>query len=160
MKKISWVWAVPLLIIILDQWSKQYVLNHLPLGSVQTVIPGFFDLVHYRNPGAAFGMLANLSEATRSWLFYVLALVAGIFLAYYWKSLKPQEKLSKIAVPLVYGGIIGNIIDRIRFGNVVDFLSFHWREFAAWPAFNVADSAITVAVVLLVIEGLRGVRKS
>lgn len=160
MKKISWVWAVPLLIIILDQWSKQYVLGHLPLGSVQTVIPGFFDVVHYRNPGAAFGMLANLSEATRSWLFYVLALVAGIFLAYYWKSLKPQEKLSKIAVPLVYGGIIGNIIDRIRFGNVVDFLSFHWREFAAWPAFNVADSAITVAVVLLVIEGLRGVRKS
>ena len=160
MKAKSFLWLLPVFIIVLDQVSKNWIVQHFPLGSMQTVFPDYFDIVHYRNPGAAFGMFANLSEATRSWLFYFLAAVACVFLAFYWRSLKVHEKLSQVAIPLVYGGIIGNIIDRVRFGSVVDFLSFHWQNKFFWPAFNVADSAITLAVILLLLDGLRGSRKN
>lgn len=155
-------------IVILDQITKWLILKYLPLYDSIPVIPGFFDIVHVRNTGAAFGMLASSDAGFREPFFYIVALVAVIVLICMLRKLLPQDKLMAWVVALVAGGLVGNLIDRLRFGNVVDFLSFHWRDAVAdwnlfgyvirfrweWPSFNVADSAITVAMLLLVLQML------
>lgn len=156
------------LIIILDQFTKWLILNHLPMYDSIPVIPGFFDIVHVRNTGAAFGFLATSDHSIREPFFYIVAAVAVIILGSILRRLSPRDVLMSWVVALVAGGLVGNLIDRLRFGNVVDFLSFHWRDSVAdwdilghairfrweWPSFNVADSAITVAMVLLVVNML------
>lgn len=156
-------------VFVLDQATKLAVLRWIELGSRIPIIPGFFDLVHFRNTGAAFGMLAGVRDGLRVPFFYAVAVVAVIALAWLYRSLKDDERLMPVALALVFGGIAGNILDRLRLGSVVDFLSIHignavldftlfgrsvhWT--LEWPAFNVADSAITIAMVLLVISALR-----
>ncbi len=155
-------------IILLDQFTKWLVLAYLPLHDSIPVVPGFFDIVHVRNTGAAFGLLAASDQAFREPFFYIVAAVAVIVLIGMLRRMSPQDKLMSWVVALVSGGLVGNLIDRLRFGNVVDFLSFHWRNAVAdwnilgyhlqfrweWPSFNVADSAITIAMVLLVLHML------
>lgn len=156
------------LIVVLDQLTKWLVLRHLPLHDAIPVIPGFFDIVHVRNTGAAFGFLAGSDQALREPFFYIVAAVAVVVLGGILIKLQPRDILMSWVVALVCGGLVGNLIDRLRFGNVVDFLSFHWRDAVAgwdvlgytvrfrweWPSFNVADSAITIAMVLLVVNML------
>ena len=135
------------IVIAVDQLTKYLVNASLaPYGSV-TVIENFLYLSHVRNPGGAFGVF--------SWVHpNIFVLVAGlaigvIFLFY--MSLGPAQRLPAVALALILGGAIGNLIDRVRLGQVVDFIDVHWHAFK-WPAFNVADAAITTGVVLLVIE--------
>lgn len=152
-------------VFVLDQFTKWLVLVYIPLGHNIPVIPNFFDLIHVTNKGAAFGFLANLPESYRFLTLLAISLLAVILiLVYYWK-LPPDRVGMQIPLALIIGGAAGNIFDRIFRGSVVDFLSFHWYDKWAdfelfgrhwqfrweWPAFNVADSAISISVVWLLI---------
>jgi signal peptidase II len=151
-------------IFLLDQATKLAVLSNVGLGERIPVVKNFFDIVHFRNPGAAFGMFSGMSAPYREPFFYIVAVFAVVLLIVIFRSFKPEERCMPFAVSLVFGGMAGNLVDRMRFGNVVDFLSFHWRNSVAdftvlghhfnfrleWPAFNVADSAITVAMFLFI----------
>jgi signal peptidase II len=132
-------------VLILDQVTKALILAHLPLGGSIAVIPGFFDLTHVQNPGGAFGFLAGMSAEVRSLLFIAVSLVAaGLILYFYWQTPLGHRFLS-VGLALIFGGAVGNLVDRMRFGIVVDFLDVYAGTLH-WPAFNVADSAITIGV--------------
>ncbi len=149
--KYAWVTAIVAAVIILDQCTKLLVMQRFRLYESMPVIPGFFNLTHVRNRGAAFGILSGLHGSWRTVFFIVVSLVALSVLAVLVR--KTGERLTLVAYALISGGAAGNLIDRVRFGEVVDFIEWYYRSFH-WPAFNVADSAITVGVGLLMIEML------
>jgi len=136
----------------------------MAMGEAFSVIPGYFDIVHIGNKGAAFGMFAGASEAFRDPFFYIVSAIAVIIITITIIKLKESEKMMAVIFSLILGGIFGNLLDRLRFGEVTDFLSVHIGNKIAdftlighhfnfkleWPAFNIADSAITVAMILLV----------
>lgn len=156
-------------VFVLDQLTKWLIVMRVRPGEEIVVIPGYFDIIHTRNVGAAFGMMATIDASLRVPFFYLVAAVAAaVILVMLWK-MRDDERLMPVAFALVLAGIAGNIVDRLRFGAVVDFLSFHWRDAEAvfsvfgrtftivlsWPAFNVADSVITIAMFLLVLSAFR-----
>jgi len=145
------------LVVLLDQATKAWVLATFRLHESVPVIPGWFHLTYVRNPGAAFGIFSGQAEAFRVPFFLaitVAALVAIVVIA--WRA-APGRIWFLGALGLVGGGAVGNLIDRLRWGEVVDFLDVFWKSHH-WPAFNVADSAITVGVILLILEELLGGR--
>ncbi|MFZ0132740.1 MAG: signal peptidase II [Desulfobacterales bacterium] len=132
-------------VVLLDQVTKMLVLRSLPLYHSVTVISGFFDLTHVQNPGGAFGFLAGSDARLRAVVFLLVSLVAvGLIVWFYFKSPSSHPWLSG-AFAMILGGAVGNLIDRIRFGKVTDFLDFYVGSLH-WPAFNVADSAITIGI--------------
>jgi signal peptidase II len=143
-------YALAALIVILDQLSKWVVLNTLSFGETIYVAP-FWNWVLTFNPGAAFSFLAD-QPGWQRWFFTVLALGVSGWIAFELKK-HPEQKLMALALTLVMGGALGNVIDRVRFGAVVDFIQWHAAGFY-WPAFNVADSAISVGAVLLIVATL------
>lgn len=149
------------IVFLLDLFTKGLVLQNIPFGESVSVIPGFLDLVHVRNSGAAFGMFAGFDENFRTPFFYLIYILALGILFYCFRTLKEGEHFYPFILSLIAAGVVGNGTDRIRFGNVVDFISVHFRDEILWgielrwPAFNVADSAITVAAVLLVLHTLK-----
>jgi signal peptidase II len=136
-------------VIILDQITKSAITSRFAMHEAYQVINGFFNLVYVMNPGAAFGFLANMSETFRYIFFTGITAVVILLIAYYIVKSKPQNMLMVISLTLILGGAVGNLIDRIRFGAVVDFLDVYIGT-AHWPAFNVADSAISVGAVLMI----------
>jgi len=146
----SWLW-VALCIILLDQISKWIVLGTLQPGDSHYVAP-FFNWVLTFNSGAAFSFLSDAAGWQRG-LFITLALVASAWIIYLLRRYR-QQKLFSLALSLVLAGALGNVIDRVFFGAVVDFLDFHAYGYH-WPAFNVADSAITCGAALLIWDGFR-----
>ena len=141
------------IVVILDQVVKWLALTRLSSGVPVPVIDRFFSLTLIMNPGLAFGMLSAVPPTWR-WVVAVLSLGAlGVLAALAVKLLPDGGKPAAIAMGLIFGGAAGNLIDRARFGAVVDFLDFHWRGWH-WPAFNVADSAISVGVALLALRML------
>ena len=144
--------ALAVLVAVLDQLSKQWVLATLTPGQVVRLTP-FFDLVLLFNPGAAFSFLAD-HDGWQRWFFTVLAVViCGWLLALMHRH--RDEHLLPAAFALIIGGATGNVYDRIVHGAVVDFLHFHYQAYS-WPAFNLADSAITLGVVLMLWGQFRG----
>ncbi len=157
-------------IFLLDQLSKCWVIAHIPFGQAITIIPGYFDVVHVHNTGAAFGVFAGAHAAWREPFFYLISVIATGVIFSVLRTLSSRERLLPITLSLIFGGILGNLLDRIRLGYVTDFLSAHWRDVVVtwdvggwrwnipleWPAFNVADSAITVSMILLAWYFLRG----
>ena len=141
------------LIVILDQATKALVRAKLPLHDSVTVIPGFFDLTHVRNTGAAFGMLNTIEFAYKPLVMVLVALVALGAVAAYAFTLPPAQRVARFGLALILGGAVGNLIDRATTGFVVDFVDVYWRGLHFW-AFNVADSAITVGVVLMLLDML------
>ncbi len=138
------------LVITLDQLSKWAILASLPLyASIE--LTGFFNLVHVRNEGAAFSLLAD-QPGWQRFFFIALSLTVSAFIV--WWLRKPAAALQQTAFALILGGALGNVIDRIIHGNVVDFLDLHFMGWH-WPAFNVADSAIVLAAGILVWMSLR-----
>jgi signal peptidase II len=138
-------------VLALDQATKTVALLHLAEGLPVPLIDGLLALTLVLNPGLAFGMLAGLPPAWR-WLVVALSLGALLVLARVGvRVLSPGTPLDRLAVGLIFGGAVGNLIDRARFGAVVDFIDVYYRDWH-WPAFNVADSAITVGVVLLALR--------
>lgn len=132
-------------IILLDQVTKEIVLRSIPLHAAIPVIEGFFSLTHIHNPGGAFGLMANLSPVMRSIIFLFISSLAVGLIFYFYKKTPAHYAWLSVAFALIFGGAIGNLIDRIRFGTVVDFLDFYLGNLH-WPAFNVADSAISVGI--------------
>jgi signal peptidase II len=138
-------------VVVLDQLTKAAVLRHLAPGTHIHIIDGFATLTLVMNPGLAFGLLGGVPTAWR-WIVAVLSIAALIVLARVALRVLPGgSRLDRIAIGLIFGGAIGNLIDRLRFGAVVDFVDLHFRGYH-WPAFNVADSAISIGVVLLAIR--------
>lgn len=147
MLRLLWV---SLLVLVLDQVTKVWVqASFQPYESLE-ILP-FFNLVLAFNPGAAFSFLGDAGGWQR-WLFIGLAVVVSIVLVFWLRRLDNDERRTAWGLALVLGGAVGNVIDRIWLGHVVDFLDFHWAG-AHWPAFNVADMAITGGVALLLIDG-------
>jgi signal peptidase II len=138
-------------VVVLDQATKLLVRQRFaPFDSVQ-VIPGFFDLARVHNTGAAFGMLNGVDLPYKTALLALVAVAALIGLTVFAASLPSTHWLARVGVPLVVGGAVGNLIDRLTLGYVVDFLDFYWRGWHFW-AFNVADAAITVGMALIILD--------
>lgn len=137
------------LVVLLDQATKLIILETMPMHSAVAVIPGFFNIVHVQNPGGAFGFLANNSVFLRKIVFLFISGAAVFLILYFYYKTPETHRFLSLAFAMIFGGAIGNMIDRIRYGVVVDFLDFHIRDLH-WPAFNVADSAITVGIVIFV----------
>ncbi|VWX57138.1 prolipoprotein signal peptidase (signal peptidase II) [Burkholderiales bacterium 8X] len=151
-----WPWLLlALVVLVVDQVTKTLILGNYSLGDV-TVITGFFNIVRAHNTGAAFSFLADAAGWQR-WFFTLIGIAAAIFIVWMLRS-HPGQKLFSFAMASILGGAIGNVIDRMMHGYVVDFLDFHLggRHF---PAFNVADSAITVGAICLILDELRRMRR-
>ncbi len=137
------------LVVLADQITKALIIKYLPLHKSITVIGGFFDITHILNPGGAFGLMANMSMVVRTVVFlFISSLAVGLILYFYIKT-PPGFPFLAMGFALIFGGAIGNLIDRIRWGVVVDFLDFYIGKYH-WPAFNVADSAITVGIFIFI----------
>ena len=147
--------ALALIIILLDQFTKVLILGYYQHGD-STHITSFFNLVRVHNHGAAFSFLAS-SGGWQRWLFTGIGVGAALLIVWLLKS-HPGQKLFAFALACILGGAIGNVIDRLLHGYVVDFLDFHWKTWH-FPAFNIADSAITVGAVLLILDELLRVRR-
>ena len=152
-----WLWlAVALLILVIDQLTKWLIVGQFALGDGR-VITSFFNLVRAHNTGAAFSFLAQAGGWQR-WLFTGIGVAASVLMIWMLRS-HPGQKLFGFAIACILGGAIGNVIDRLVHGYVVDFLDFHW---AGWhfPAFNAADSAITLGAACLLLDELLRVKRS
>jgi len=137
------------LVVFCDQITKAVILHRLPLYQSIAVLPGMFNLTHIQNPGGAFGFLANFSPQWRYSIFIVGAsLATGLVLYFYLDTPKSKPMLAS-GLAMIFGGAIGNMIDRIRYGKVVDFLDFYIKDLH-WPAFNIADSAVSIGVVIFI----------
>ena len=154
--------GIAFVILLADQFTKLLIVGSFALGDSQTVT-SFFNLVRVHNSGAAFSMLSTASGWQR-WFFTGIGVVATGFILYMLRS-HPSQKLFCFALALVLGGAVGNVIDRIAYGHVVDFLDFHWDWLSPvfyeghFPAFNIADSAISVGAVCLILDELIRVRR-
>lgn len=143
------------LVVLLDQASKFAVLLNFREYEVLTIWP-VFNLTLVFNTGAAFSFLSDAGGWQR-WFFVLVAVVISLVMVVWLRRLQPGERLTGFGLAFIIGGAVGNLIDRLWLGKVVDFLQWHWQEWY-WPAFNLADSAITLGVVLLLIEGLFAAR--
>jgi len=132
-------------IALLDQFTKGIILHYLPFNKTIPVIKGFFNITHVLNPGGAFGLMANLSPVLRSIIFLFISSMAVGIIFYFYKKTPEKYSFLAAAFALIFGGAIGNLIDRVRFGMVIDFLDFYAGNLH-WPAFNIADSAITIGI--------------
>jgi signal peptidase II len=145
-----WLW-LSALVIVLDQLSKAWISSHFVYGESLTVL-SVFNLVLAHNTGAAFSFL-NDAGGIQRWLFSLIAIVASVWIVILLRKHAAQT-LFALALSLILGGALGNLIDRIAYGYVVDFLHFHWDEYY-FPAFNLADSAITCGAFLLILDSFK-----
>jgi signal peptidase II len=146
--------GVALVVIVLDQLTKAAVATRMALHQSISIIDGFFALTYVRNTGAAFGFLAGRMEDLRVPFFLVVSVGAVAVLVWFIRGIAPERRWMVVACGAVLGGAIGNMIDRVAFGEVIDFLDVYVGAYH-WPTFNVADSAITVGVILLTLDSLR-----
>ena len=151
---IKWIWLA-VAVIIIDQLTKYIASASLIMHQPVAVMPMFnWTLMH--NPGAAFSFLAD-QDGWQRWFFAVIAVVVSIVIVLWIKRLQQHEKWQAIALALILGGAVGNVIDRIWLGYVVDFIQVYYQQWY-WPAFNIADSAISIGVVMIIIESIREYR--
>ncbi|MFN0111528.1 MAG: signal peptidase II [Blastocatellia bacterium] len=144
---------IAVVIMAADQITKAWAIAKLKPVVLLEVIPGFFRLVYATNRGVAFSMFADGSFDAR-WIFAGISLVATVFVSIYLLRTPPGKIRLSFALSLLLAGIVGNLIDRIRLGEVVDFIGLHWRDEYSWPIFNLADTAICIGAVLLALEML------
>ncbi len=154
LKALFIVMAISAVVAVLDQVSKNIALSAMEPGEQHPVIPGFFNIVLVFNRGAAFGMFSGLDDGIRHYALGAATLLALCAVFYFLYKEFKKSAISRFALALILGGAVGNIIDRVGRGEVVDFLDFYFSEYH-WPAFNVADSAICVGVGLLLLFGNR-----
>lgn len=138
-------------ILILDQFTKALVHRHMHLYESIPIIKNFFAFTYIKNPGAAFGLLAGMGENFRFYFFITASILALILLGIFFYKTAQGDLWGITGISLVAGGALGNLVDRLRLGEVIDFLDFSIGPYH-WPAFNVADSAITTGMVLLIIQ--------
>ena len=151
------VFVISFLIVALDQLTKWLVKAHVPLFSRINVF-SWFDITHLQNPGIAFGMLRNMSEDIRFYFYIAVFVLVLIVIFFFLRRLEEEQRLFRYALAFVLGGAIGNSIDRFAYGYVTDFIAVYWpgNPDLLWPPFNVADSAITVGAISILISGVVG----
>jgi len=132
--------------LLLDQLTKIYIDSNFALYESITVIENFFNITYVRNPGAAFGILAD--SVIRIPFFIAVSVFASVGIMWYLRKVDLSDRWQHFALGLIFSGAVGNLIDRIRLGEVIDFLDAHWYQYH-WPAFNVADSAICIGVAVM-----------
>lgn len=138
-------------LIAFDQLTKLYVHTRFALGESIPVIQDFFHFTYVRNPGAAFGFLAKSHPEFRETFFLIVPAIAVIIILNIFRKVQESDKLQIFALSMIFGGAIGNYIDRLRFRYVIDFFDFHWKNVWSYPAFNIADMAIVCGICLLAI---------
>lgn len=148
---LRWIW-IAVLVVIFDQLSKLAILEYIPYGS-GVMVTSFFNIIHVYNFGAAFSFLADANGMQR-WLFSGLAFVIAVLLVVAMTKLPSKLSLNGVAYSMVVGGAIGNLLDRLIYGYVVDFLDFHWQDVYHFATFNIADCAISCGAVLIIAESL------
>ena len=153
MNKYAFVGGVASGVVALDQTTKWYVQHAFRLYQSMPILDSFFSITYLRNPGGAFGLLAGYSSAIRIPFFVAVSGIAVGVLLYFLRQVSSSQPLLLFALSGILGGAIGNFIDRASFGEVVDFLDFHWHGYQ-WPPFNVADSFITIGTVILLAYSL------
>ena len=151
---LKWL-SISLLVILLDQLTKSIAVDSLVLFQPVNLFPGFNFTLMY-NEGAAFSFLSDASGWQR-WFFTVIAIVVSVAIVFWLKSLPNDQKVTALSLTLILGGAIGNVWDRIALGHVVDFIDVYYANYH-WPAFNIADSAICVGAVLLIIDSIMHAR--
>ncbi|MES9875364.1 MAG: signal peptidase II [Candidatus Sedimenticola sp. 6PFRAG7] len=149
---LRWLW-LSVIIVGLDQISKQLVESSLMVYETVPLVP-FFNLTLAYNEGAAFSFLSDQGGWQR-WFFSALALIVSIIMVFWMKRLQQSEWPIAISLSLIVGGAIGNLIDRVLFGHVIDFLDIYYQQWH-WPAFNIADSAIFIGVIFMLFDAFRG----
>ncbi len=140
-------------IVVLDQLTKALIRMSVPLHSSRTIIPGLLDITHVQNSGAAFGILNAADFPYKAAVIALIATVALVSIAVFAAGLSPHQRLARFGLALILGGAAGNLVDRVTAGYVVDFVDVYWRHYHFW-AFNVADSAITVGVIGMMLDML------
>ena len=148
--KLPWLW-LSLVIFVVDQASKFWFDNNLTMYQQIVIIPDYFSWTLLYNTGAAFSFLADAAGWQR-WFFAAVAVGVSVVLVVWLKRLKPEETWLALALAMVLGGALGNLVDRVVFGHVVDFILLHWHQQWYFPAFNVADMAITGGAILLALD--------
>jgi signal peptidase II len=143
------------LVLLLDQATKLLIYHGLPLYGEIVVVPGFFSIVHYHNPGGAFGIFAGAENGFRHIFFLVVSILALGLVFYFYRSTPKTHRFLSTGFALIFGGAVGNLVDRFRLGKVIDFLDVYVNGWH-WPAFNVADSAISVGIGIFVFHLLFG----
>lgn len=141
--------------IVVDQFTKYMVTAHIPLHHAIPVIDGFFNLTHIRNPGVAFGLFAHSPVEYKSLVFVAVSLFAIVAILYFFHSAPDDKRMVQNGLTLILSGAIGNLIDRVAHKEVIDFLDFFVGGYH-WPAFNVADSCITIGVGMMLVDSFRG----
>ena len=141
--------AVTMAVVALDQYTKMIIHTTFDLNESVRVISGFFNFTYVRNTGAAFGIFGNAHETFRQVFFLSIPPIAIFIIVTFLYGLPETEKIEIYALSIISGGAMGNYIDRLRFGYVIDFLDFHIQHKYTWPAFNVADSEIVIGVAVL-----------
>ncbi len=157
-KRYTLFFVTAALVVLFDQLTKYFIAATMRLHSSIPVIDGFFDITYVRNPGAAFGFLATAPPVFRAVFFIAVTVAAILLILYYIRRYSSGDPRLTWCLALILGGAVGNLIDRVRFGDVIDFLDVYVGTHH-WPAFNVADSAISVGAVLLLIELMRKSRE-
>ena len=153
MKKYPLVLSVAAVVVVIDQITKWYIRHTFGIYESVTVIDSVFHITHVRNSGGAFGLLNQGAHAWRLPFFLVVSFVAvGVLLAFV-RRVQPGQRWLLLALGAILGGALGNLVDRMVSGEVTDFLDFHWHGYY-WPAFNVADSCITVGMLILLVYSL------
>jgi len=142
-------------VVVVDQITKLWIMAEFALYEIKMVIPDFFNLVHIRNKGMAFGVFSNSESAIPLYVITGISIILIIILTYWFLSENPDSPAMKVGCGFILGGAAGNIIDRIRFGEVIDFLDFYIKTWH-WPAFNVADTAINIGAAIIILSMIKG----
>ncbi len=141
-------------LIILDQYTKMWVNAHIPKHRYIMVIDNFFAITHIRNPGVAFGLFAEGPSELKTYLFIGFSVIAIVAILIFFHQTPQENKIVRVALILIFSGAIGNLIDRVLYQEVIDFLDFFYGSYH-WPAFNIADSCITIGVLLMFMDLIR-----
>lgn len=153
--KMVYLLTTTAVLVALDQVTKIYVQSKFYLGESVTVIENYFNFTYVQNPGAAFGFMARSPEAFRETFFLLIPPIAMGIILFFMRSVKVNDKVQIMALSFVFGGALGNYIDRLRVSYVIDFLDFHYKHIYSWPAFNIADSAIVCGICILFLISFR-----
>lgn len=156
MLRLTWISAI---VVLFDQITKIIAHRELNQYAPIEVIPNYFNWFLAYNEGAAFSFLASAGGWQR-WFFIILTVVVSALVIYWMKNLKEDEKTAAVGFALILGGAIGNLIDRVYLGKVIDFIQVHYQNIYYWPTFNIADSAITLGAAILIADGIAGSRKT
>ncbi len=150
MRKYAFVLSIAAVVVVLDQVTKWYIRRTVGLYESIVVLDSFFHITHVRNAGGAFSLFAGAPSALRLPFFVLVSIIAVVALLAFVRRVEPGRQLLLFALGAILGGALGNLLDRMRSGEVTDFLDFHWHGWY-WPAFNVADSFISTGMVILLL---------